>query len=225
MKADAPPDSGGGGGVERVGEQRPAELQIMERDRRHPGAPLRRDLGGISACAAGDLDRAQWLHATRGWSGANAVDKHGNSALMWAAGRGHLHVVCWLVEQVGVAVDMANKDGRTALMWACKGGREEVVRYLLEEAAANVTLRMKDDSSAFDWAVLGGDLRTMELLASHKDVDIHALNKFGCAAVQWAAAAGKVDTCRWLFAKGVDFSHINRARHGAVPLTRRHVVT
>lgn len=109
---------------------------------------------------------------------------------MWGAGGGHLPIVRWLLEDMGVAVDAANKDGRTALQWACKSGRSEVVRYLLDEAGADPSLRMKDDSTAFDWAVLSGDLQTMELVAAHPRVDIHALNKFGCAAVQCAALVG-----------------------------------
>ena len=113
-------------------------------------------------------------------------------------------------------VGRANKDGRTALMWACKNGEVQVVTALLHLYAADVSARMKDDSTAFDWAVLGGHVPTMELLAAHPDVDIRALNKFGCAAVQWAAASGNVNTCRWLYSKGIDFSHINHAGHGAV---------
>ena len=54
------------------------------------------------------------------------------------------------------------------------------------------------------------------LLLLGQDVDIRALNKFGCASVQWAAAAGNVQTCKWLLAKGIDFTHINTARHGAI---------
>ena len=34
--------------------------------------------------------------------------------------------------------------------------------------------------------------------------------------MQWAAAAGNEDTCRWLLEKGIDLSHVNTARHGAV---------
>ena len=113
-------------------------------------------------------------------------------------------------------VGQANKDGRTALMWACKNGEVQVVTELIHQYAADVSARMKDDSTAFDWAVLGGHIPTMELLAAHPDVDIRALNKFGCAAVQWAAASGNVGTCRWLHSKGIDFSHINHAGHGAV---------
>lgn len=127
-----------------------------------------------------------------------------------------MSLVRWLLETVGVAVDATNRDGRSALMWACKNGRLELVQYFLEEGGAQVMLRMKDDSTAFDWAVLGGHIPTMELVAAHPDVDLHALNKFGCSAVQWAAASGNVASCKWLFAKGIDFSHVNEARHGAV---------
>ena len=97
-----------------------------------------------------------------------------------------------------------------------KNCHRHVVAYLLNEGSADVTVRMKDDSNAFDWAVLGGDETTMELLAAHPKVDIQALNKFGCAAVQWAAAAGNVATCKWLLGKGIDLSHVNTARHGAI---------
>ena len=192
-----------------------ATMRIIERDGRKPSMPLK-PVGGLSACAAGDLDAARALAESGTWHPAHAVDKHGTSALMWAAGGGHVEVVKWLLEAQGVAVDKSNKDGRTALMWACKNGHFAVVRYLLEIGGADVTLRMKDDSTAFDWAVLGGDEPTMEMLAAHPDVDIHALNKFGCASVQWAAAAGNVSSCKWLYAKGVDFGHVNTANHGAI---------
>ena len=59
--------------------------------------------GGVSACAAGDLATARSL-AAAGWQAAHAVDKHGNTALMWAAGSGRLEVVRWLLEDEGVAV-------------------------------------------------------------------------------------------------------------------------
>jgi len=129
-----------------------------------------------------------------------------------AARPGRSRRFCASKPQVGTA----NKDGRTALMWACKNGEVQVVMEMLHQYAADVSARMKDDSTAFDWAVLGGHVPTMELLAAHPDVDIRALNKFGCAAVQWAAASGNVGTCRWLYSKGIDFSHINHAGHGAV---------
>ena len=67
--------------------------------------------GGLSACEAGDLAAARAL-AAAGWQAAHAVDKHGNTALMWAAGSGRLEVVRWLLEEEGVAVRPACRRRR-----------------------------------------------------------------------------------------------------------------
>jgi len=75
---------------------------------------------------------------------------------------------------------------------------------------------MKDGSQAFDWAVYGGHIPTMALLADNPSVDVHALNHFGCGAAFWAAAAGDPETCRWLYARGIDFNLVNQAGHAAV---------
>ena len=127
-------------------------IKIVERDRRAPHGWGVGVVGGLSACAAGDLEAVRRL-ASEGWAAAHAVDKHWNTALQWAAGGGHLAVVRWLVEDMKVDVDAKNKVGRTALMWACKAGSSQVASYLLNEADADASLRMKDDSTAFDWAV------------------------------------------------------------------------
>ena len=196
-----------------------AALRILERDARVPTAELR-DLGGLSACAAGDMPQLRALIAA-GWPAPHAVDKFGSTALMWAASYGKVEVARLLIEEARCAVDARNKAGRTALMFACKYASQvsacyEFVRYLLHEARADVTVRMKDDSGAFDWAVFGGHRPTMELIAAHPDVDINGMNRFGCAAVQWAAAAGNVDTLRWLHNRGLELGHVNGACHGAV---------
>ena len=118
-----------------------AAARIIERDGRRPTAPLR-PLGGLSACASGDLSGVRRL-VDSGWCAAHAVDKHGNTALQWAAGGGHLLIVRWLLEEQSVPVDAVNKVGRTALMWACKSGAAAVCAYLLNTAGADVALRMK----------------------------------------------------------------------------------
>ena len=85
--------SGGGGGGDGGGAAAfPARMSILERDGRDPMLPLK-PVGGISACAAGELRAARAL-AAAGWPAAHAVDKHGNTALMWAAGSGRLEAVC-----------------------------------------------------------------------------------------------------------------------------------
>ena len=93
----------GGAGGAGGGTAPPAvRVSILERDGRDPMLKLRPG-GGLSACAAGDLAAARAL-AAAGWQAAHAVDKHGNTALMWAAGSGRLEVVRWLLEDEGVAV-------------------------------------------------------------------------------------------------------------------------
>ena len=129
----------------------PVSIRIIERDGRTPKQPLQA-VGGLSACAAGDLEAARRL-ASEGWAAAHAVDKHGNTGLQWAAGGGHLATMRWLLGPMRADVDGANKDGRTALMWACKNGCARAVLLLLDDSHADASLRMKDDSTAFDWAV------------------------------------------------------------------------
>ena len=116
---------------------------IRERDGRAPDSQLR-EVGGISACAAGDVARAMAL-AEAGWAAAHAVDKFGSSALMWAASYpypyplaltltlalplplpltrwaasyGRVDAARWLVQKAGAAVDATNKAGRSALTLA-----------------------------------------------------------------------------------------------------------
>jgi hypothetical protein len=167
---------------------------ILERSALDGPGAVATNVGGISACANGDLDIARELRRA-GWLPACAIDKHGNTALHWAAGAGHLQVVRWLLEEEKVNVQEANKQGRTAIMWAAKNGQVEVVEWMLHQAPlprADLKACMKDGSRAWDWAVYGGHLPTLALLHSHPDVDIHALNHFGCGAAFWAAAGGNV---------------------------------
>ena len=65
--------------------------------------------------------------------GAN-IDIKGTPLLMWAAQKGHIYTVRYLVEQ-GAEVNVQDKDGNTALMWAAQKGHIYTVRYLVEQGA------------------------------------------------------------------------------------------
>jgi len=116
------------------GKQNDASVpkNIAERDCRYPDSAMS-TIGGISACANGDFSKAKGLVNKKDWQPKHARDKHGNTALMWACGSGHLQIAQWLVNEYGLEVDSANKEGRTALMWAAKNGNLEVTSWLLDK--------------------------------------------------------------------------------------------
>jgi len=61
-------------------------------------------------------------------------DRHGNTALMNACWKGHLHVVRFLVE-AGASINLQNYYGWTAMMWAVNHNAVRVVDYLIEKSA------------------------------------------------------------------------------------------
>jgi len=63
---------------------------------------------------------------------ARATDYHRNTAIAWAARRGHEGVVSTLLEQSGVNPNTTNTDGQTPLSLAARNGHEAVARVLLE---------------------------------------------------------------------------------------------
>lgn len=62
-------------------------------------------------------------------------DKEGNTALMWAAVKGHLPIVQSTIERFHAGVNLQNALGETALFLAVREGHVEVVKYLLQNGA------------------------------------------------------------------------------------------
>ena len=70
---------------------------------------------GLEAARDGDESALRKL-VSQGWSALEVVDRHGSSALHYAAGSGRLSVCKYLVDVLGVPAGQAqSKDGRTAL--------------------------------------------------------------------------------------------------------------
>jgi len=77
------------------------------------------------------------LLETNKWD-VQAADFNGNTAIAWAARRGHEGVVKVLLEQNKFNPDTVDNDyGRTPLLWAAKNGHEGVVRVLLDRTDVN----------------------------------------------------------------------------------------
>lgn len=198
---------------------------LLERPVDSPDSPL--VPGGMACCATG-----AWAEVLAcfdaGWDPRRVVDRRGSTALMWAAGEGHLPIVELLFEKCpDLDPNQTNKAGRTALMQAAKAGHTEIFRFLVD-AGADIRLRSNDGSTVFHWAVHGGYVTMVETIFAIDPAMAQWTNDFGCSAVHWAAAAGHLEVCKWLMTYDFDFHLLNRSNHGALEAAawkgHRHVV-
>eukprot|EP00095_Tigriopus_kingsejongensis_P001585 maker-scaffold831_size90909-snap-gene-0.17 protein:Tk01585 transcript:maker-scaffold831_size90909-snap-gene-0.17-mRNA-1 annotation:"inversin protein alternative isoform" len=88
-------------------------------------------------------------------------DARGNVALHGVAARGHLDVIQYLVESIGMDVNMINMHNHTALALASTVGCTPCVQYLLENGA---NLRGASDQNALYMAAATGHLAIMQFL-------------------------------------------------------------
>mmetsp|Transcript_23504 Transcript_23504/g.37764 ORF Transcript_23504/g.37764 Transcript_23504/m.37764 type:complete len:445 (+) Transcript_23504:143-1477(+) len=144
---------------------------------------------GLAAARDGDLEKMRKLVKLGEFDPKHTIDRHGSTALLWAAGSGHLHVCKWLVAAAAVPVDFRQKkDGRNALHWACRNGHLEVCKWLLArggEGNLDVNLGTRDGTTPLHWAVWKGHHHVCRWLVEEAKADIHAKNSYGCNAMQF----------------------------------------
>jgi ankyrin repeat protein len=163
------------------------------------------------------------------WDPVTSVDRiHGSTALMWAAGAGHVDVCRFLVEECGADPLSRQKSrrsfgGRTALHWAARRGHLKVCRYLVEgippefdevnddgnmkdarriivqtSRCCPVDVPTDDGTTAFCWAAWQGHMDVMQYLIA-QGADPNAMNRHGCNAAMWSVqGAGGVPQCEYL---------------------------
>ncbi|KAJ1634962.1 ankyrin repeat-containing domain protein [Pavlovales sp. CCMP2436] len=171
---------------------------------------------GLRAAREGDLPALVAL-VEGGYDARAARDRHGSSALLWAAGGGHVAVCRFLCEECGLdALEAQRKDGRCALHWAARNGHLNVVRWLVSERGESPDRRAHDGTVALHWAVWQEHEQVGEWLVCEAGADLHATNSFGCNAVQWAALSGSVRMCVWLQRLGLDLQLRNCNGHSAL---------
>ena len=105
---------------------------------------------GIVEITAAVLDMKEW--------DVNAADYTGNTALTWAAIRGHDGVVKMLLQQENVNPDKENtRYDRTPLAWAARKGSKGVVKMLLEREDVNHNQKVtKYGQTPLSWAAENG---------------------------------------------------------------------
>ncbi|CAE7443131.1 unnamed protein product [Symbiodinium sp. CCMP2456] len=170
----------------------------------------------LEAARTGDVTTLEGL-LREGWQPfrAASLDKHGASALDWAAGNGHMECVDLLLTvDAGHALKATRRDGRGAFHWAAQGGHNSVLQRLLQckvhpdaRTTAGVTMMM--------FASYGGHIETCDFLLRQR-ADLWLQNAYGCDAGHFAAMGGDVAICRWLLQQGMCFTRPQRSGHTAL---------
>ena len=137
-------------------------------------------------------------------------DEDNDTALMKAAGQGHIEVVRFLVEQ-GAYLNIHNRQEQNALMFAAAGGHLAVLVFLIDSGA--------DARNPFDlfydyragpqdplmWAAYNGHLDVVKLLLEYAKL-INDNSSRAWAALGWAAYRGHLDIVHFLLEYGVDIN-------------------
>lgn len=170
---------------------------------------------GLVAARDGDVAALRAALAA-GWDARTCSDRHGSTAIHFAAGGGHLEACRLLVQDAHVDVATAQRtDGRTAMHWAARNGHVAVCKWLMS-VGADPDAATRDGTTAFHWAAWQGQIAVMEWLADDARVDWRSLNAYGCNAGQWAAMSGNLATCEWLHARGLDWGLLNANGHSCL---------
>lgn len=134
----------------------------------------------LEAARDGDLAELRRLVNEEGLDAKSAADKHGCTALMWAAGHGHLDIVRYLVDECGAAPDQRQTTfGRNALHWSARNGNLVVAQWLQQRGGLDVDALTDDGSTAFHFAAWQGHREVCTWLMD-QGADHLRLNGFGC---------------------------------------------
>mmetsp|Transcript_23811 Transcript_23811/g.42357 ORF Transcript_23811/g.42357 Transcript_23811/m.42357 type:complete len:284 (-) Transcript_23811:156-1007(-) len=174
---------------------------------------------GLTAARDGDVETLKAL-ILQGWDplSAGSLDRHGASALDWAAGNGHLHCLIELLPLVGRR-QVCRRDGRGPAHWAARCGHANVLTYLLEQRATgaeHADVPTGDGSTMLMLAAFGGHLDVADVLVNRFGAQIAKVNAWGCDAAHFAAMGGNVEICKWLHVLGLIFSRPQSKGHTAL---------
>ena len=135
-------------------------------------------------------------------------DEDNDTALMKAAGQGHIEIVRFLVEQ-GADLDIRNRQEQNALMFAAAGGHLAVVVFLIDSGAdvSPVGFLYSYEYGPFTplmWAAYNGHLDVVNLLLDYGEIiDVSGSPGF---ALGWAAYRGHLDVVNLLLEYGVQLN-------------------
>ena len=132
----------------------------------------------------------------------NYMDKHGYTALAWAATRGHKDIVDFLIEtkeSTGLNINVRSPHGETALIIAAEEGYVDIVKSLYNAGAEDVPAY--SENYALSYAALQGHTEVVRFLVE-KDA------KGMPTAFLYAATGGYVEIVKILVDKDANLINI-----------------
>ncbi|KAI3855880.1 hypothetical protein MKX03_011535 [Papaver bracteatum] len=135
----------------------------------------------------------------------NTIDGDGRAAIHCAAAGGRVNILKYLIEEMGVEIDVKDGKGETPLSWAAIEGRLAAVDYLLK-MGANPEIPDDLNCNPLHHAAMKGHKDIIPLLLS-KGINVDVTNEFG-SPLQYAVTAGKQDTAKVLLDHGANVSSI-----------------
>ena len=122
-------------------------------------------------CRDGKLDEVR--AALERGGDVNDKGPGGQTALMWAVGKGHNSIVRLLLEQPAVKVNEKRIDGWTALHWAAKYNNPEGARMLLLHPGFNSPNSISFGETALMVAVRDRKKEVLLELVKHESVSLN----------------------------------------------------
>ena len=151
-----------------------------------------------------------------------ATDFNGNTAITWAARRGHSGVLKVLLERSGIDPNIADtKWDRTPLSWAAESGHEGVVEILLGRSDIDPNIAdTKCRQTPLLWAAENNHKGVVRMLLERKDIDPNIADAVcGRTPLSWAAELGHEVVVRMLLDRSDANPNITGNRDRQTPLS------
>ena len=130
----------------------------------------------FSASEHGQVEVCEYL-LSQGVS-LKSTDNHGNSILHYAIRSCQLPIVKYLLENLGIDINITNDKNETPLHLSCEKGHEEISHYLISKGA-DIGVKGNNGDSVLHCACKSGLLPIVEYLieTAHNDINLENNNK------------------------------------------------